>query len=137
MPSTDEPRRRAQALMRIEEFQAKLDPRNVFGSVIFGKMGREALGSRVDDLLTELLRWNDYVQGETFLAGDQFTLADIAVFPLLMHFEALGYPYEDKAPALHAYMERCKLRPSVVESGWVPIFTSFAQSQDPAQVLSD
>jgi len=41
MPPATQPRRRAQALMRLEEFQAKLDPCNVFGSVVFGKQSRE------------------------------------------------------------------------------------------------
>ena len=37
MPSLTEPARRAQALMRIAEFQLKLDPKNIFGSVAFRK----------------------------------------------------------------------------------------------------
>lgn len=40
----------------LEEFQAKFDPRNIFGSVIFGKMTREQPGGQVDNLLEELLR---------------------------------------------------------------------------------
>jgi hypothetical protein len=37
MPSLTEPARRAKALMRIAEFQQKLDPKNIFGSVAFRK----------------------------------------------------------------------------------------------------
>jgi glutathione S-transferase len=35
----------------------------------------------------ELARRDAYAAGQRYLAGDQFTLADIAVLPLLMHFE--------------------------------------------------
>jgi glutathione S-transferase len=135
MPPVSEPAKRAKALMRIAEFQQKLDPKNVFGSVIFGKQTREQLGARVDALLEELLRWNIYVGDGPFLCGDQFTLADIAVFPLLIHFEALGYDYAKHTPSLWAYMNRCKARPSVVQSGWVETFLAFARGQEPAQVL--
>jgi glutathione S-transferase len=136
MPPMSEPRRRAEALMRIAEFQAKLDPRNIFGSVIFGGQDREQLGTRVDDLLGELDRWETYATGRTFLAGDQFTLADIAVFPLLMHFEALGFDYRNRTPALAAYVSSCKARPSVVASGWVDAFTAFVGERGPNKVLA-
>jgi glutathione S-transferase len=137
MPSVDDARRRAQALIRIEEFQAKLDPLNIFGSVVFRKLGRDELGDRVDNLLSELLRWDAYVENQTFLAGEQFSLADIAVFPLLMHFEALGYPYAERTPALHAYMEKCKARPSVIQSGWLPAFSTLVEGLNPTPVLGD
>jgi len=136
MPPVTEPLRRAEALMRIEEFQAKLDVKNVFGSVLFGRQTREQLGERVDALCAELPRWNAYVEGRAFLAGDPFTLADIAVFPLLMHFEVLGYDYASKTPALAAYMDRCKQRPSVAASGWVDTFTDFARAREPEHVLA-
>ncbi len=127
---------RAMAWMRIAEFQQKLDPKNVFGSVNFGKQTREQLGARVDALLEELPRWDAYVGDGPFLCGDPFTLADIAVFPLLMHFEALGYDYSKHTPSLSAYMNRCKARPSVVQSGWVETFLAFARAREPAQVLA-
>lgn len=136
MPAISEPRRRAQALMRIEEFQAKLDPRNIFGSVVFGRQGRAQLAGRVDELLAEIERWDAYSVGQTFLAGDPFTLAEIAVFPLLMHFEALGYDYPTRTPALAAYIARCKARPSVRASGWIEAFSMFVCERDPQQVLA-
>lgn len=136
MPPVSEPAMRAKAWMRIAEFQQKLDPKNIFASVTFGKQTREQLGARVDALLEELLRWDAYVGDGPFLCGDQFTLADIAVFPLLMHFEALGYDYATHTPSLSAYMNRCKARPSVVQSGWVETFLAFARGREPGQVLS-
>lgn len=137
LPPISEPRARAIALMRIAEFQAKLDPRNIFGSVAFGKQTREQLGKRVDDLLAELARWEAYLAGRSYLAGDRFTLADIAVFPLLMHFEVLGYDYPARAPALAAYMRRCKERDSVRRSGWLDTVEAFVGRLQPAPVLRD
>lgn len=136
MPPRSEAARRATAWMRIAEFQQKLDPKNVFGSVVFGKQTREQLGKRVDDLQAELPRWDTYVANGPFLCGDPFTIADIAVFPLLMHFEALGYDYARQTPALASYMEACKVRPSVVSSGWLKAFEKFTAALAPAQVLA-
>lgn len=136
LPPVSEPRRRAQALIRMEEFQAKLDHRNIFGSVLFGRKTREELGARVDDLMAELERWNEYVGGQSYLAGEQFTLADVAVFPLLLHFEAMGYDYERRTPALSTYLRRCKERPSVVESGWLDVFAAFVAERKPDPVLA-
>jgi glutathione S-transferase len=136
MPPVSEPAKRAKALVRIAEFQQKLDSKNVFGSVIFRKQTREQLGARVDALLEELPRWDAYVGDGPFLCGEQFTLADIAVFPLLMHFEAMGYDYAKHTPSLHSYMEQCKARPSVVQSGWVEIFLAFAREREAGQVLA-
>lgn len=136
MPPTSEPQVRAAALMRIAEFQQKLDPKNIFGSVVFARQGREELGERVDTLLAELPRWDAYVGDGPFLCGDAFTLADIAVFPVLMHFEVLGYDYARYAPALGAYLDECKARPSVVATGWVQRFLDFAREREVAQVLA-
>jgi glutathione S-transferase len=136
MPSVSLPRMRASALVRIAEFQQKLDPKNIFGSVAFGKQSREQLGERVDALLDELPRWGAYVGDGPFLCGDQFTLADVAVFPLLLLLEALGYDYAKHTPALAAYLDQCKSRPSVVETNWVQRFLDFARERQVAQVLA-
>jgi len=70
MPPVSEPRRRAQAIMRIEEFQAKLDPKNIFGSVVFGRKSVEELQPRIDALVAELDGWDAYVTGRRYLAGE-------------------------------------------------------------------
>jgi glutathione S-transferase len=136
MPPVSEPRRRAQAIMRIEEFQAKLDAKNIFGSVIFGRQSKAELQPRIDALLAELEHWESYVADQRYLAGEQFTLADIAVFPLLMHFEALGLDYAGRTPALAAYIEACKQRPSVQRSGWLDAFAAFVSQRAPEPVLA-
>ncbi len=136
MPPTSDPHARARANMRISEFQAKLDPKNIFGSVAFRRQDREQLGGRFDDLVAELPRWNEYLDGRDYMADAAFGLADIAVFPLLLHFEALGYAYATHTPALAAYIERCKERPSVRQTGWVDTFGKFVKTLDPAPVLA-
>jgi glutathione S-transferase len=137
MPPTSEPHRRAEALVRLEEFQQKLDPKNIFGSVVVRRMGREELGPRIDALTAELARWDKYVEGRNYLAGDQFTLADIAVFPLLFAFSALGFDYEHHTPSLASYVARCRDRRSVVESGWVETFHESLATRAPKRVLAD
>ncbi|MDJ0789421.1 MAG: glutathione S-transferase family protein [Myxococcota bacterium] len=137
MPPVSDPRRRARATMRIEEFQAKLDPVNVFGSVVFGRKGRNELAPRLEALVAELAYWERYAEGQRFLAGNDFTLADIAVFPLLMHFEALGFDYAGRTPALAAYMSACKERPSIQRSGWLDAFAAFVQAMAPEKVLAE
>lgn len=137
LPPVRDPRARALAHMRMAEFQAKLDHKNIFGSVVFRKMGREQLGKRFDDLVAEIRRWNAHAEGQDYLAGDAFGLPDIAVFPLLMHFEALGFDYAKHTPALASYVERCKARPSVQQSGWLERFGAFVKSRDPEPVLAD
>jgi glutathione S-transferase len=136
MPPVAERRRYADALMRIEEFQAKLDPKNIMGSVLFARQGREQLAPRIEALRAELPRWDAYVKGRRFLAGEQFTLADIAVFPLLMHFEALGYDWARHTPSLGDYIGRCKDRPSVRASGWLEHFSRFVRQRAPEPVLA-
>ena len=137
MPPSTDTAALATAIIRLEEFQAKLDVKNVFGSVLFGKMTRQQLGDRVTNLLAEIDVWNGYVEGREYLAGEQLTLADIAVFPLLLHFEAMGYDFATRTPALHAYLERCKARPTVRDSGWLDAFWHFVEERSPHQVLAE
>lgn len=137
MPPVSEPAERAKAHMRMAEFHAKLDPRNIFGSVVFRRQTRAQLGARVDDLLAEIGRWDAYVGHGPFLVGERFGLADITVFPLLIHFEVLGYDYGKHAPALAAYIERCKQRPCVQQSGWLERIGQLVERMKPDQVLSD
>ncbi len=137
MPPVAEPQARALALQRLEEFQSKLDPKNLFGSVVFGRKGKAQLQDRIQLLKEELPQWNRYLRNRDYLAGDVFTLADIAVFPLLMHCEALGFQFSTWTPALAKYVERCKQRPSVVRSGWLQRFAELLKARPPEQVLKN
>lgn len=137
MPATSDRAARALALIRLEQFQSKLDPVNIFGSVVFRKQGREELGARLDNLLAELGRWNEVMGPTGYLVGDRLTLADLAIFPVLIQVEALGYDYARRAPALANYLSQMKERPSVVASGWLKAFAEVIGPMAPAPVLAD
>lgn|GEM_PF-2520786 len=137
MPPPRDPTRLAAALMRIEEFQTKLDPKNIFGSVVFAGKGRDELAPRIEALVKELALWEHYLADRMFLAGDQFTLADIAVFPLLMHFAVLGFPFGERAPNLAGYIDRCQARESVVATGWIDTLHAFVTPRISSKVLAD
>lgn len=49
--------------------------------------------------------------GRPYLAGGQFSLADIAWMPNFRRFALFGWPFE-KYPGLHSWFERVKTRPS-------------------------
>jgi len=53
-----------------------------------------------------------------------------------MHFEALGFDYARKTPALAAYVETCKQRSSVQRSGWLETFAAFVRERAPESVLA-
>lgn len=108
----------------VGEFNQKLDPTNIFGSVKFGGKRRAELGERVDKLLAECRRWEGYAGGGPYLAGDQFSIADIVVLPFMgMAIDGLGLPEAD-FPSLHTWYERCKARPSVAKQPWFAAFAS-------------
>ncbi|MDI5922665.1 glutathione S-transferase family protein [Halomonas sp. LR5S13] len=49
--------------------------------------------------------------GRAFLAGEEFTLADIAWMPNLHRFDLMGWPYE-RTPNLKAWFDKVSQRPS-------------------------
>ena len=136
MPPASNVKARALSLVRLEQFQSKLDPCNIFGSVVFRKQGRDELGARLDNLLSELGRWNDAVGPSGYLIGDTMTLPDIAIFPVLVQVEAIGYDFAARAPALAKYLAQMKQRPSVVATGWLSAFGQMMKQMAPAQVLA-
>ncbi len=106
----------------VGEFNQKLDPTNIFGSVKFRRMRRPELGDRVDKLLAECRIWEGYAAQSPFLAGESFSIADIVALPFLgMIIDGLGLPQHD-FPELHAWYERCKARPSVARQPWFDAF---------------
>lgn len=119
-----EPQAMATCYRLVGEFGQKLDPTNIFGSVKFRGMRRAELGDRVDKLLDECRVWEGYAARDAYLAGDSYSIADIVVLPFLgMVIDGLGLPAND-FPALHAWYERCKARPSVAKNPWFQAFAS-------------
>jgi glutathione S-transferase len=120
------PRAMALAYRLFAEFNQKLDPTNIFGSVKFRGLRRAELGERVDKLLAECRIWEGYAAAGQYLAGDDYSIADIATLPFFgVVIDGLGLPAAD-FPNLHAWYERCKARPSVARQPW---FAAFAREK--------
>ena len=114
----------------IGEFNQKLDPTNIFGSVKFGGKRRADLGDRIDKLLAECQRWEQYAGNGPYLAGESFSLADIVVLPFFgVVIDGLGLPATDY-PQLHAWYQRCKARPSVARQPWFEAFAAEKNNRD-------
>ena len=71
-------------------------------------------------LHTELLRWEDYLaDGAPYLAGDAFSLAEVALFPLLAFAVRCKLRLAPSFPALGRWYARLEPRPSV-QASWPP-----------------
>jgi glutathione S-transferase len=117
-----EPKAMATCLRLVGEFNQKLDPMNIFGSVKFRGLRRAELGDRVDKLLDECRIWDGYVGDGPYFAGNSYSIADVAVLPFFgTIIDGLGLP-EAEYPHLHAWYERCKARPSVAKQPWFDAF---------------
>jgi glutathione S-transferase len=117
-----EPKAMATCFRLIGEFNQKLDPTNIFGSVKFGGKRRAELGDRIEKLLTECRIWEGYVGAGPYFTGEAFSIADIVVLPFFgTIIDGLGLPKTDY-PNLHVWYERCKLRPSVAKQPWFEAF---------------
>jgi glutathione S-transferase len=120
----NEPRAMATCFRLIGEFNQKLDPTNIFGSVKFGRKRRVDLRDRIDKLLVECRIWEGYVGDGPYFAGEAFSIADIVLVPFFgTVIDGLGLPKADY-PKLHAWYERCKSRASVAKQPWFEAFAS-------------
>nr|AAC50036.1 glutathione S-transferase [Coccomyxa sp. PA] len=70
---------------------------------------------KLDAAKNELKYWESYVSEEGFIAGPDFTLADVAAGPFLIAMQRFGATLED-FPKLAKYTETLKARPSVAET---------------------
>lgn len=76
--------------------------------------GRKQWGERQLDKFTKGLRYFDGVLATTpYLAGDQFSMADITVYAALLHAAFLSITVTDDYPALKAWQAKVAERPSV------------------------
>jgi len=131
-----EPTAMATCVRLVGEFNQKLDPTNIFGSVKFGGKRRADLGDRVDKLLAECGIWEGYVGDGPYFAGDEYSIADIVVLPFFgTIIDGLGLP-EAEFPMLHAWYERCKLRPAVARQPWFEAFAGEKQNAE-QRILAD
>ncbi|KAK9958220.1 hypothetical protein ABG768_012394 [Culter alburnus] len=80
-----------------------------------------ALKRNKENLVTELKLWDGYLEkmGKgSYLAGKNFTMADVVCFPVIAFFPRLHCPKE-KCPRLMEYYEMLKDRPSI-KASWPP-----------------
>lgn len=84
--------------------------------------GREQLATSTQALLTAAGRVAADLAGNDWLAGDRFTLADIAVYPHLAQFSALGLPVPK---VVEDWLARVAERPSVqsIKADLFPVAT--------------
>nr|XP_055076932.1 glutathione S-transferase rho [Misgurnus anguillicaudatus] len=86
-----------------------------------GERFESALKRKKEDLISELKLWNGYLEkmGKgSYLAGKNFTMADVVCFPVIAFFPRLGCPKE-RCPRLMEYYEMVKDRPSI-KASWPP-----------------
>ena len=81
---------------------------------------RTAIASALAGLDDELALWEARAAVSPFIAGDAFSIADCAFYPVLTYLRRRGLSL-DRHPALDAYHARVAARPSAVAShpeGW-------------------
>lgn len=126
----------AKCFRRVGEFNQKLDPKNVFGSVRFRNQRRADLGDRAVALLAECAVWEGYAAEAPFFAGHSYSIADIVTLPFFgVAIDGLGLPAA-RFPNLHAWYARCKARPSVAKQPWFEAFAAEKANLD-QHVLRD
>ncbi|XP_051246437.1 glutathione S-transferase A [Dicentrarchus labrax] len=81
-------------------------------------------------LSAELKLWEGYLQKGSgcFLAGKNFSLADVAVYPSICYLFRFGL-CEERYPKLAAYYNSLKDRPSI-KTSWPPTWLENPQGQD-------
>ncbi|QJD90590.1 glutathione S-transferase family protein [Duganella dendranthematis] len=76
--------------------------------------GRKEWGERQLEKFKNGLRYFDGILAKTpYLAGDQFSMADITVYAALLHAAFLNITVTDEYPALKAWQAKVAERPSV------------------------
>jgi glutathione S-transferase len=81
---------------------------------------RDAIAEALSGLERELALWEARASWQTFLACDEFTLADCAFYPVLAYLKRRGLSLAGR-PHLDAYERRVRARPAAIAShpeGW-------------------
>ncbi|XP_073678629.1 glutathione S-transferase A-like [Garra rufa] len=90
-----------------------------------------ALKRNKENLITELKLWEGYLEkmGKgSYLAGKNFTMADVVCFPVIAYFPRLHCPKE-RCPRLMEYYEMLKDRPSI-KASWPLEWLEKPEGQD-------
>jgi glutathione S-transferase len=90
--------------------------------VLIAPSDGELVADRQEIMLEKMSEMNDRLaDGRTWLCGDQFTLADIALAPRVDMFPVVGLAdLYQRFRHIGAFMERIKARPSWAASGIRP-----------------
>jgi glutathione S-transferase len=102
----------ALCLNYLSEFHQKLDNKNFFFSATFGGKSKEELQPQIDALRTELNFWNQHLKDKEWLANT-FSMADIAVYTIMIVFRVLGMDFDKEFPNIGRWMTAMEERPSV------------------------
>ncbi|KAK9832329.1 hypothetical protein WJX74_006526 [Apatococcus lobatus] len=78
----------------------------------------KAMESKTEAFRKEMNYWEQYLSASKYIAGDEFSLADIALIPQCLFFERQGASFSDY-PKLKAYLAENKERPSI-QKNWPP-----------------
>ena len=72
-----------------------------------------AASDDLKQIAAEKLTWLDgLIEGQQFIAGDKFTLADVLLFSCIEFFSGMGQPLDENNKNIMAWYERVKARPS-------------------------
>ncbi|RXN17043.1 glutathione S-transferase A-like protein [Labeo rohita] len=96
-----------------------------------GERLESALKRNKENLITELKLWEGYLEkmGKgSYLAGKNFTMADVVCFPVIAYLPYLHCPKE-RCPRLMEYYEMVKDRPSI-KASWPPHWLEKPEGQD-------
>lgn len=112
-------------LTRYFQYHAKLDHLGVQTDIIIRKKTRADVAEKIPLLLKELREWDKALEGREYLANT-FSLADIALIPIVTSsVELLGLDIS-QFPSLEAWYRRMWERPSVKETcAYLPLHKQF------------
>lgn len=121
-----EPKAKAKVLQKMFEAAENMQTKVMLGVLYYFWRTKEEdrkeadIKDNKDKCKEELLCWDKYLGecGTDYLAGPDFTMADVFFFPFLGWCYRMSLNF-DKVPNIKAYYERCKARPSV-EATWPP-----------------
>ncbi|KAL1254794.1 hypothetical protein QQF64_012855 [Cirrhinus molitorella] len=96
-----------------------------------GERMESALKRNKENLIAELKLWEGYLEKTgkgSFLAGKNFSMADVVAFPIVAYFPRFHCPKE-RCPRLMEYYEMLKDRPSI-KASWPPHWLEKPEGQD-------
>jgi len=138
-PLTPEDPKALAKMLQIKQELANLDKKS-YDFIGYKMYGRGTEGGTVDpvkakklldEFLEELKIWEKYAGEADYIAGPQFTLADLVLFPGLAIYVRYGLDLAKHAPNLGKYYSRVVKRPSV-EKSWPP---HWKESPAPANIF--